>query len=325
LFVKAIMSIRISLMVLWMILFAPVLRAQERLDSLPLSTRGLDTKQYTAVVLGRYETPDYRREVIRVQWRPGDPIELYVVLPHAVVRPPAVLYLYDYRYDAERFRTDFWCKRMTAGGAAAVGFTSALSPERFHNRPMKEWFVSELQESLASSVHDVQMILNYLASRGDLDMNRIGMFGQGSGGAIAILSASVDQRIRVVDVLNPWGDWPDWLRTSPQIPDGERPDYVTPEFLKRVAGMDPASTIPGLHLQALRVQQVLDDLVTPSVARDAIAAVVKSPALLARSEDTRKYTASLPAGGVSQWIREQLSVPRAAQIDAPQNEPRTVR
>jgi len=30
---------------------------------------------------------------------------------------------------------------------------------------MKEWFVSEMQESVGSTVHDVQMILNYLETR----------------------------------------------------------------------------------------------------------------------------------------------------------------
>jgi acetyl esterase/lipase len=74
---------------------------------------------------------------------------------------------------------------------------------------MNKWFVSELQEALATSTHDVQMVLNYLAKRGDLDMSRIGMFGQGSGGAIAILSAAADSRIVALDVLDPWGDWPD--------------------------------------------------------------------------------------------------------------------
>ena len=62
----------------------------------------------------------------------------------------------------------------------------ALTGQRYHDRPMKEWFVSELRESLATSAHDVQMVLNYLASRGDVDMNRVGMFGDGSGASIAI-------------------------------------------------------------------------------------------------------------------------------------------
>jgi len=73
---------------------------------------------------------------------------------------------------------------------------------------MKEWFVSDLEHSLVGTTHDVQMVINYLASRGDFDMSRIGIFGEGSGGTIALLAASVDARIKAVDVLDPWGDWP---------------------------------------------------------------------------------------------------------------------
>ena len=36
------------------------------------------------------------------------------------------------------------------------------------------WTVSELQEALSASIHDVQMVLTYLSSRTDLDQSRIG-------------------------------------------------------------------------------------------------------------------------------------------------------
>jgi len=76
------------------------------------------------------------------------------------------------------------------------------------------------------------MILNYLEKRGDLDMDRVGMFGQGSGGAIAVLAAQADTRIKVLDLLNPWGDWPDWLKNSPHVPEDERAAYLNDHLLK---------------------------------------------------------------------------------------------
>src|ERR1700733_12071951 len=168
----------------------------ESWTELALDKSGLPPSQFDAVLLGKYETPDYVREYWRVQWRPADPIDVYIVLPHGLSRPRAILYVYDYRFDTERFRSDVWCKAATQGGFAAVGFTSALSLQRQHTpRPMKEWFVSELQEALATSTHDVQMILNFLEKRGDIDATQVAMYGQGSGGTIAILAAAVDPRI----------------------------------------------------------------------------------------------------------------------------------
>jgi hypothetical protein len=279
----------------------------ENWSALPLTQSGLNTTKYVAVVMGKWDEAAYTRELVRLQWRLDDPIDLYVVLPHATKNPAAVLYLYDYRFDTERFRDDGWCTRATEGGIAAVGFTTALSIERFHSRPLKEWFVSELQESLGASTHDVQMILNYLASRGDIDMQRIGMFGQGGGGAIAILAAAVDPRITALDILNPWGDWPDWLKNSRQIPDDERARYVTPQFLDRVKNLDPIEYLPMLDGRAVRIQQVMDDPVTPIEAKDKIAAAIRPPQQLVRFDDMATHAASLQKSGISGWLRSQLN------------------
>src|SRR5260370_23583731 len=111
----------------------------------------------------------------------------------------------------------------------------ALTGHRYHDRPMREWFISELQECLAVSAHDVQRVLDYLATRGDLDLDRVGMFAEGWGATIGILASAADPRIKVFDTVNPWGDWPTWMSTSPVLPADERADYVKPQYLKNVA------------------------------------------------------------------------------------------
>ena len=118
----------------------------------------------------------YTLELLQVQWRPGDPIDLYVMKPKGVKKPPVILYLTAFPTDTDIFKRPEYQELVTRDGVAAVGFVSELTEHRYHDRPMKEWFISELQESLATSAHDVQMVLNYLDSRGDLDMNRVRMF-----------------------------------------------------------------------------------------------------------------------------------------------------
>ena len=218
----------------------------------------------------RTREPEFTRELLRAQWRDGDPIDLYVIRPAHVEKPPVVLYLYSYPSDTRRFLDNAYCERVTRDGFAAVGFVSALTGHRYHGRPMKQWFVSELQESIVLSVHDVQMVLNYLASRSDLDVSSAGMFGAGSGGSIAILSVAVDKRIKAVDLLDPWGDWPDWMAKSSLVPEAERPQYLKPEFLKRVAPFDPAEWLPQLKSQTIRLEHVVDDSVTPPNAKQKI-------------------------------------------------------
>jgi hypothetical protein len=250
-----------------------------------------------------------------VQWRVGDPIDLYVVKPHGVDKPPVILYLYGYPSDTDLFRDDGWCKRATQGGFAAVGFVSALTGQRYAYRPMKEWFISELQESLGTTTHDVQLILNYLVRRGDLAVDEVGMFGQGSGGTIALLAAEADPRITVVDVLNPWGDWPEWLKSSPEVPDDERAAYLQPEFLKRVANLDPIVYLPKLKVRGLRVEQVMDEPITPVDAKLKIGAAVHLPQQLVQYENQRAHLDAWRVHGLSGWIRDQMrppSVPTSA-------------
>jgi hypothetical protein len=274
---------------------------------LPLEGSGLDISKIDAVPLAQWDMGDSTEELLRVQWRAGDPLDLYVVRPKGVEKPPAILYLYDYRNLPDRYRDDGWCKRATKGGFAAVGFLSAVSGDRIHTpRPLKQWFVSELQESLASSAHDVQMVLDYLDKRGDIDMSRIGMFGVGSGASIAVLAAAADPRIKTLDLLDPWGDWPDWLKESPLVPEEERASYLKPEFLGKVAKLDPSLYLPQLASRNIRIEYQLDDPTTPKSAREAILATAPKSVDLIRYKDTAEHARAYHATGMAGWIKGQL-------------------
>lgn len=282
---------------------APVF-ATEDLSSLVLHPGAL---RPAAPIFGERDNyPEFSRELIQVQWRSGDPIDLYVIRPTGIAKPPAVLYIYSYPSEADRFRDNEYCKRVTAGGYAAVGFVSALTGARYHDRPMKEWFVSQLPEALTNSVHDVQMILDYMVSRGDIDMGRIGMFGQGSGATIAILTATVDPRIRAVDTIQPWGDWPIWLKTSSLIPEGERSTYLASPFLAALASLDPIYAIAHVQTTRLRLQFVSDDTITvQQVATDITAAAPPRAEVIEyrKKQDQRN---ALSGGHVFDWIKEEV-------------------
>jgi hypothetical protein len=247
------------------------------------------------------------RELYQVQWRPDDPMDLYVIRPRKIQKPPVVLYLYSFPWDTERFRDATWCTKVTAGGYAAVGFVSALTGHRFHDRPMKEWFVSQLQESLGKSVHDVQMILNYLETREDVDMTRVGMFGTGSGGTIAILAAAADPRIKAIDVLDPWGDWRDWLAKSSLVHDDERAKFLDPAFLAGVSNLDPVRWLPKLTSERIRIQDTADNTEDPLVVQNALEAVAPQNAEINRFGDGAALVRLESGGALFQWMKDELA------------------
>ena len=264
------------------------------------------------------EHPTYTIQLLQLQWRWGDPIDLYVIKPKGVKNPPVILYLYGYPSKTDVFRNDDFDQLVTKNGCAAVGFVSALTGHRYHDRPLKEWFLSELPEALTTSAHDVQMVLTYLATRGDLDMDRVGMFTHGSGATIAILASAVDPRIKVLEALDPWGDWPTWIATSPFVPENERAEYVKPEFLKKIGGLDTLEWLPRIQAKTFRLDQELFDTVTPKPAREKmrVAAPANSSTLLYKDMD--EFKAAFEAGKNLQWIQHELqSIPAPSASSTP--------
>jgi hypothetical protein len=261
------------------------------------------------------ETNSFIRERYQVIWRPDGAMDLYVIRPRNAKKAPVILYLYSYPQDTERFKSDGWCTGVTSSGVAAVGFVSALTGHRIRHRPMKENFVSQLQESLATTTHDVQMILNYIQTRDDLDSTHIGMFGQGSGGAVAILASAADPRIKAIDVLTPWGDWPDWLAQTPFINAGDRGNYMKPEFLAGVAPLDPTKWISKVKAQSVRIRDIRTDPLVSDIVQEKIENAAPTRAEIEQYGDGMAFIPKASGPQIFAWLMAQLK-PDAVQSAA---------
>ncbi len=278
---------------------------RESLTDLRLAPGGLPSQP--PFLVQRDENEQFTREFYRVQWRSGDPIDLYVILPAHVAKPPVTLFLYGFPSDTNRFQSDLFCEMVTKRGYAAVGFVSALTGHRFHDRGLTDWFVAELPSALVWTVHDVQMILNYLNTRTDLDASRIGMLGQGSGGSIAALAASVEPRLKRVELVDPWGDWPEWLAKSRLILADERPALTKESFVAQAAGVDPLKVLPGLQPDRLELIDVLYDRDTPEAAKMALEAALPKGAELKKYATREEFQAkALDGGELLSWIQPEM-------------------
>jgi len=280
-----------------------VLRAKEDFSSLSLV--GSDLHAEPPLLGSREHTKTFIRELWQVRWRPNDPIDLYVIRPIGVKNPPVVLYLYGFPSETDRFKNDGYCQRVTQNGAAAIGFVSAFTGHRAEHHPPRQWFVSELPEALASTVHDVQMVLNYLDSRGDLDISRVGIFGQGSGGAIAILAAAADPRLKALDLLDPWGDWPDWLAKTDVLQKEARADYLKPDFLKQLEPLEPVRFLPELKSRSIRIQFV-EPNGEPTDAVGKLKAAAPSTAKVIEYHNMLQFHSAVADGNLFVWIATEL-------------------
>lgn len=255
------------------------------------------------------------RERWQMMWRPADPIDLYVCKPRgATGKLPVILYLYTYPGNTERFKSDDWCMTMTAEGFAAVGFLSAYTGDRLGMRSPAATIFTDFQESIASSVHDVQMILDYLATRGDLDMSRVGMYGQGSGGTIAILASSVDKRIRALDVLTPWGDWAKFFAQSRYVAADKRAKFLAPEFQAKIAAIDPLTLLPKVQAQSVRIQDVRKSGPMPNESQERLEAAAPPKAVINEYGDPAALMPHASGGALFVWLRTALQPNAKPQV-----------
>jgi len=240
----------------------------------------------------------------------GNPIDLFFVTSTSQSALPVTVFLYSWPSGTDRFLDDAWCRTVTQRGAAAVGFVSALTGGRYHDRPWRQWFVSELPESLAKSVHDVQMILNYLETRHDLDSSRVGMFGQGSGGTIALLTASVEPRLKAMDVLDPWGDWPDWYAISPIVPAVQRDELNTSEFLRPLLTLDPLHVLATLAPGRLRLLEVTLNPTIPTAAKIKFREAAHNQEFVECATELDYREHAMKNGAILLWLTSRLTLPR---------------
>lgn len=282
--------------------------------SIKLDTSTLELKE--SLIGERLNFDSFTREFTRVKWRPSDPIDLHIAIPKGVDHPPVIIYLYGFPTDQKRYGDQGWYGRITSGGFAAVAFVPSLEGPRFHApRPMNQTYLSQLPEALATLTHDIQMLINYLSSRKDLnlDLNHIGIFATGSAATAAILAAAADPRITAIDLLNPWGDWPDWLPKSELVGMAGCDVCTKPDFLPALAPLDPVKWLPTLKTPYIRIRHFVENGQTPRLAQDKMEAVVPKTADLTRFDSVVEFNRSASGGKTFDWLKGALKFEIQAQ------------
>jgi hypothetical protein len=277
-------------------------------------TIALLTQEHTTMtgtrpaVVEKVEMPNasFVREWYRVEWRTGDPFYLFVIRPKGMAKTPVILYLPSFPDDTDLFKNNSWCDLAVRGGYTVVGFVGNVTAHRTRYRVLKEWLVSEMPEALTSTTHDVQLILDYLATRGDMDMDHVAMYGTGSGGSIAILASVVDPRIKVLDLLAPWGDWKTWISGTVVIPEDERAMYTKPEFLATVSPLDPVAWLPKIQAKSMRIEDIRGNKAMPDKAQENLEAAAPDFALINQYGNGRAFLATQTPISVLDWVKSQL-------------------
>jgi hypothetical protein len=118
--------------------------------------------------------------------------------------------------------------------------------------------------------------------------------------------AAEDPRIKVLDVLDPWGDWPTWIATSPFVPDDERADYMKPEFFKKAATLETLEWLPKIQAKAFRFQQNVFEADTPKPIKQKLREAAPHGTTFVQYQTMEEFKAAFPKSTNLDWVKRQL-------------------
>jgi hypothetical protein len=187
-----------------------------------------DRQPLRAVTLDTRRFPDYDREKIVFDSRPGVSVLGYLLLPRRTRRPSAVMICVPghgrgvddivgiddqgrERTDKDGYQHDFAIQVVEAGMAALaiepMGFGCRRDPinarlglSRKACEPAAGGALLLGQTMIGWRVWDVMRAQDYVTSRPELDQTRAGCMGISGGGTATLFSAALDPRIRVAYV-----------------------------------------------------------------------------------------------------------------------------
>ncbi len=154
-------------------------------------------------------------------------------------------------------------------GIASLALDAPMHGERAEQAPpeLTARTAAGMQRRFVQAVVDYRRALDYLSTRKDVDMKRIGALGVSMGGFTGVLLAAVDERVKAIVVEAAGGDWLTITlkavgaigeRLREQI--GENPSEETKRI---VATIDPLNFVARLKGRPLLIQHGKKDSIVP--------------------------------------------------------------
>jgi uncharacterized protein len=137
--------------------------------------------------------------------------------------------------------------------------------------------------ALSQTVVDLMRTVDYLASRGDIDMNGIGYIGASLGSFLGAVFAGVDERVKSVFLIVGGGDWEKMLATSKVGPfDGIRDLYKQKglpysDYDKRMDAVEPLNYIGLVSPRPLLMVNCSNDKYVPKENAEELYDAAKDP------------------------------------------------
>jgi hypothetical protein len=111
------------------------------------------------------------------------------------------------------------------------------------------------------------------------------------------------------------------MATSPFVPEDERPEYVKPEFLSKVAGLEPLEWLPKIQAKQFRLDDEIFDTNTPKVAQEKLRGAAPAGTTVELYRNREEFKAAFQEGQNLKWIQGKLALSESgAHTGAPSSQ-----
>lgn len=240
----------------------------------------------------------------------GGRVSAWLVAPPGDGPFAGIVYLHGSETDRDDFRDE--AVAMAHAGAVSLVLDApfARTGESRHSYLLNFGLPQRELEMTAQSVVDVRRAYDLLASRPDVDAERLGFVGHSWGASLGAVIAAVDPRPAALVLLSGRPTWTGFLRDST---DGWVDTYrnlVGPEkweaYLEVMAPFDALAVIGEVDPERLYLQYGrTDDVVPPAVSQLLLDAV---PAAKADRYESGHALDAIATGDRVAWLVEQLGL-----------------
>ena len=211
------------------------------------------------------EFPTYTRETVLFQSRPNMTVFSYLLLPKNYETPgPAILCLHGHgrgvddivgiqedgtmRTEYGEYQNDFALQCVDRGYAALAIEQFGFGHRRDEAACQRGGGNSSCQPSSGAAfllgqtmigwrVYDAMRSLDYLSTRPEIDMNRIGVMGISGGGTTTFYSAAIDERFKVAVVSGYFNTYRDSILSISHCIDNYIPGVLKHAEMYDIAGL----------------------------------------------------------------------------------------
>ena len=217
--------------------------------------------------------------LIKTPYAVNNTVTAYLFLPPGPGPHPALVVLHE--WNPSSTKSGFLlCRAIARADVAALMVVEPYSLNRTpHNADKGDarilsGNVPHMVGALHQAVLDARRGLDYLASRPDIDPNRLGVAGISLGGILSGVVAGVDPRIKVVITLVGGADFPkdlwDGPLTRPFRRQIVRDGYTYQTYMAAMAPIDSTTWLPQRHFDpddVLMINGHYDTVISPPQAK----------------------------------------------------------